>query len=75
MEVLVFGQLTDITGSTSLQLPTVASSDELREMLHTQFPSLKSITYLIAINKKIAKQNMVIDQHAEIALLPPFSGG
>jgi sulfur-carrier protein len=74
-KILVFGQLTDIIGDTSLMIPYVTSCAELKENLFEKFPALNSKTFLIAVDNKIVKEDFLFQEGSVIALLPPFSGG
>lgn len=73
--IIIFGQLTDITGTASLVLTDVSDTDTLIKELNRKYPSLVNTRYMIAVDKKVITENVVIDQHNTIALMPPFSGG
>ncbi len=75
MELLYFGQLTDITGCASQQLSQVTDTDTLRTLLFEQYPRLQQLKFMIAINNKLVSGNEPIPAAARIALMPPFSGG
>ncbi|WP_134090455.1 MoaD/ThiS family protein [Olivibacter sp. XZL3] len=75
LRVLFFGQLTDITGCTQLELGTVGDTDSLENVLRTQYPSLAQAKYVITVDRKIVRTKTKIAAGMEIALLPPFSGG
>lgn len=72
--IIIFGQLTEITGS-SLVLKNINDTDELVRTLHRQFPALAAFKYKIAVNRKLVNENTLLTENCEIALLPPFSGG
>jgi len=75
VEIIVFGQLTDITGSASLQVEATADTDTLLRTLQRRYPQLTSSKYVVAVNKKIITANTAVSDADTIALLPPFSGG
>jgi molybdopterin synthase sulfur carrier subunit len=75
MEILLFGQLADITGAAKTEIDTVADTDGLKEMLEERFPGLKQVKYMVAVNKRIVQTNISLDGSETIALMPPFSGG
>lgn len=75
VSVLFFGQITDITGCPSVQLTDIQDSDQLDHMLHLKYPLLRQAKYIITVNRKIIRGNVVLSENAEVALLPPFSGG
>ncbi len=73
--ILFFGQLTEITGETSLQMQDVADTDALAIILNKKFTGLASLKYAIAVDKKVITSNTILTQNCTVALLPPFSGG
>ena len=75
MTIKVFGQLSDIIGSNSFEINDVTNSDELIKCLQSKYPALKNAKYKVAVNRNIIQSNTTIESNAEIALLPPFSGG
>lgn len=74
VEVLFFGKLVDIAGS-SLVINNVASTDELLDQLRLQFPALAAEKYIVAVDKKTITENTSLTDNCTVALLPPFSGG
>jgi molybdopterin converting factor small subunit len=75
IEILAFGQLTDITGRETLQIENVQDIDELHAKLINLFPDLADSKFLIAVNKEIMRGNVKLNAGDVVALLPPFSGG
>lgn len=75
IKVLAFGKITDIIGTSELKFENIHSSDELLNLLQSQYPKLKDTKFVIAIDKKIIAKNSSLTGKSEIALLPPFSGG
>lgn len=75
IHIKAFGMVAEKIGTTGLTLDYSGDSDELLDALQAKFPELKSVKFTLAINKKIANGNQKIPIDAEIALLPPFSGG
>jgi molybdopterin synthase sulfur carrier subunit len=75
MTVKVFGQLVDLIGSNSFEVLDVTDTEELLTVLQSNYPTLKNAKYKIAVNRNIIQSNTTLQQDAEIALLPPFSGG
>ncbi|SKB27289.1 MoaD/ThiS family protein [Daejeonella lutea] len=75
VKVLIFGQLTDITGVSELQLNDVSDRDELITALNRQYPGLADSKYAIAVNKQVINENIGLTDNSTVALLPPFSGG
>ena len=75
MEVILFGQLTDITGSNTIVVDNIADTDSLVETINRLYPAMAGVKYLIAVNKKVVQHNTAITEAGTVALLPPFSGG
>jgi molybdopterin synthase sulfur carrier subunit len=73
--LILFGQLVDITGSTTLMVEDAGDTDRLTQYLHQHFPALRDVKYAIAVDKKIIRENTSLNNGAIVALLPPFSGG
>lgn len=73
--ILFFGALQDITTQPSLELDSVQDTDRLMAQLLERFPGLQGQRFVLAVNKQVVNQNTVLTPGAEIALLPPFSGG
>jgi len=75
INIIIFGQIADITGTSSLTVENVADTSQLVEHLTAAYPALSSAKYAIAVDKKIVKENTPLSNNNTIALLPPFSGG
>jgi len=75
MTLLFFGPLADIAGKSIFDLSHVENTDQLKHQIFKKHPELESHTFLIAVNKKIQRENILLKEDDEIALLPPFSGG
>ena len=75
INLISFGQVTDITGENTLKIPDVKNTNELNEFLAKAWPKLQSIKYSIAVNKKIIRENTQLYNDDTVAILPPFSGG
>ncbi|MDB5250355.1 MAG: thiamine protein [Segetibacter sp.] len=75
MNIIVFGQIADITGTNSLTLENIGDTNQLVEQLTSAYPALSTAKYAIAVDKKIIKENTALNNNNTIALLPPFSGG
>ena len=75
INLLAFGQVADITGKAEWNISGIKNTDELTQHLAEQFPSLLSIKYSMAVNKKIIQENTELKNEDTVAILPPFSGG
>jgi molybdopterin synthase sulfur carrier subunit len=75
IELLFFGQLTDITGTTVVMLDHMLDMDTLKHHVFEMYPSLQQSKLMIAVNNKLVTENEVIPEGAKIAFMPPYSGG
>ena len=75
VNVVLFGMIKDITGSNSILLNGVNDTNELIHKLHSMFPPLTEAKYLVAVNRNVIQENTALEENAEVALLPPYSGG
>jgi molybdopterin converting factor small subunit len=75
IQVMVFGQLTDITGSGLIGVKNVTDSNSLLLSLEEKYPKLADIKFAIAVDKKVITENTILNQASSVVLMPPFSGG
>lgn len=75
INILAFGQITEITGKSSWKISNINSTDELNKKLNELFPALATLKYAMAVNRQVIQQNIELKNEDTIALLPPFSGG
>jgi len=74
LKISIFGHLTEITGH-NLELTGIQDTNLLKHKLYELFPDLRNKSFAIAVDKKVIQSNILLTDHSEIALLPPFSGG
>ena len=75
LTIRAFGMTAEATNSDHFTLPYQQDTQCLRRSLEEKYPELKKIKYTFSINRKISLDTDKISDGAEIALLPPFSGG
>ena len=75
VNVLAFGKIAELMAAREWKMQGVSSTAEIREQLEATYPGLRGMSYLIAIDKKIVTADTTLKDGAEVALLPPFSGG
>ena len=75
VNIIIFGQLTDITGEQNLVVSDVNDTDQLVAKLNEMFPGIAGAKFVIAVNKQVISENTILNNNSIIALLPPFSGG
>jgi molybdopterin synthase sulfur carrier subunit len=75
VNILFFGQLTDLTGAESISMTDIIDTNSMMEALQQAYPALVNSKYLVAVNKKVISANTTLTDNCTVALLPPFSGG
>jgi molybdopterin converting factor subunit 1 len=79
MNVLLFARARDLIGCDRVSVtgPAPATVGELRRLLMQQYPRLAGLAErsAFAVNDEFADDQMQIPSGAEVALLPPVSGG
>jgi molybdopterin synthase sulfur carrier subunit len=75
VKIILFGQLTDITGDDRVAVENISDTDGLVKEINKLYPSMSGVKYIIAVDKKVIQENTVISETSDVALLPPFSGG
>ncbi len=74
INILIFGQLCDLLGENFV-LHNVADTNSLTAVLNEKYPELVDSKYVMAVNKKLVTENIILTDNSTVALLPPFSGG
>lgn len=75
VKILAFGKIADLTGQKEWKWENISSTTTFKEKLEQEYPALQKMKYQLAVNKKLANGDMSLEDQAEIALLPPYSGG
>ena len=78
MKILLFGIAKQLFGADTLKLKNgeATSVKQLRQILEFQNPQLKELrSYMVAVNKSYAEDDMELKGSDEIAIIPPVSGG
>jgi len=75
INLIYFGSVTDVTGTTAETVEAPATLDELSDWLLSRFPGLTNINYRFSVNRQLTTGNRALVDGDEIALLPPFAGG
>ncbi|MEO5889432.1 MAG: MoaD/ThiS family protein [Ferruginibacter sp.] len=75
VNIMLFGQLCDITGTDAIVLENIVDTDRLIDILQRSYPALIHSKYVIAVDKNIVSENTLLPNNSTVALLPPFSGG
>ena len=77
MKLLLFARARDLVGADCIEIPAPANISALRAQLASQYPLLAGLLEksAFAINDEYADDATPIPTNAEVALLPPVSGG
>jgi molybdopterin converting factor subunit 1 len=79
VHVRLFARARDLAGSDSLHidLPEGATVADLRRRLAADYPALAGLLErsALAVESEFAADSLVLSGDAEVALLPPVSGG
>jgi len=75
IRLLAFGQMAEIVTSASVAIDIDGNTNDLKKALTTNFPDIANIPYAIAVNNTLVTTPIILTEHDEVALLPPFSGG
>ena len=75
IQIIIFGQLTDIINTSSLTLNNIADTDSLVSELNKLYPAMAETKYIMAVDKQTVTSNTILKEASIVALLPPFSGG
>lgn len=74
MVVKLFGMLAEKAGTSDLDLQ-VSDLASLRAALRQRIDGLDNMSYAIAVDRRIVKEDRSFTGNEEIAVLPPFAGG
>jgi molybdopterin converting factor subunit 1 len=79
MKVRLFARARDLAGADCLdvELPSGATVGELRRRIAQDYPALAGLLArsALAVNDDFADDGLTVPVGAEVALLPPVSGG
>jgi molybdopterin converting factor subunit 1 len=75
MRILLFASIAEIIGHAEITLHEIKNTEELKQQLFDEYPSISGLNFSIAVNKSIVNRNTTLTESDEVALLPPFSGG
>lgn len=74
IEIVAFGKISEVTGA-ALRAEGLDTTAALQHWLNTKYPALQQMRYCIAVNQQIVNNDIPLPEGAQVALLPPFSGG
>ncbi|HQV37685.1 MAG: MoaD/ThiS family protein [Flavobacteriales bacterium] len=74
MDIMLFGLIAEKAGTDRLTI-SAPDTGALRQALEERIEGLSSLSYALAVDRKITHENIELSGSEEIALLPPFAGG
>ena len=74
-KITLFGLLAEEAGTNTLLCSSMPNTEALLADVFLRYPSWSSMRLLLAVNHRIVLSSQLIDTTAEIAFMPPFSGG
>ena len=74
MDVLLFGLIAEKAGTDRLSI-SAPDTAAMMQALEGRIEGLSTLSYALAVDRKITKGNVTLNGSEEIALLPPFAGG
>lgn len=75
INIIAFGKIADLMPGREWKMEGINSTGALRDKLEKDYPALKDLPYLVAVNRQITSGDQPFTPGAEVALLPPYSGG
>ena len=75
INLIYFGSVMDITGTTAETAEAPSTLGELDGYLLQRYPGLSVIRYRLSVNRQLTTGDRQLADGDEIALLPPFAGG
>jgi molybdopterin converting factor subunit 1 len=80
LTVKFFAYCREIVGKETIKLKLkdkTTTVGDIRMMIFEMYPSLSSLSkvFFVAVNHKLANDDTILNEHDEVAILPPVSGG
>ncbi|MFD2037471.1 MoaD/ThiS family protein [Belliella marina] len=75
LTVRVFGRVSEEIGEAEFSIENTGNVSSLRDGIIALYPAIKDLKFAIAINHQLATDSDAVPEGAEVALLPPYSGG
>lgn len=75
LEIIAFGAAARVMGNERIPWPYYSNAQDLVDSLLKRYPGLRSVHFVIAVNKELRADEETIPPGATVALLPPYAGG
>ncbi len=74
VKVLYFGAALEMTGRAEEEIGAGDTASLRRDILD-RYPAMKELTFRMAVNRVLLKEESLLKENDIIAILPPFEGG
>jgi len=74
VRVLYFGAAQEIAGKADEEL-TARDTASLRREILDRYPAMRNISFRMALNRTLLREESDLSDNDLIAILPPFQGG
>jgi len=74
VRVLYFGAAQEIAGKADEEL-AAADTASLRMAILDRYPAMRNISFRMALNRTLLREDSDLKENDLIAILPPFQGG
>lgn len=74
VRVLYFGAAQEIAGKADEEL-TAGDTASLRREILDRYPAMRNISFRLALNRTLLREESDLRDNDLIAILPPFQGG
>ncbi len=74
IRVLYFGAAQEIAGKADEEL-TAGDTASLRREILDRYPAMRNISFRMALNRTLLREDSDLKENDLIAILPPFQGG
>jgi molybdopterin converting factor small subunit len=74
VKVLYFGAATEMAGRAEEEI-VASDTTMLRREILARYPAMKGLTFRMALNRVLLKEESLLKENDIVAILPPFEGG
>ena len=74
VKVLYFGAARDISGKAD-EVFNAGDTTSLHREILAKYPAMQPVSFRMALNRNLLKDEAVLAENDVIAILPPFQGG
>lgn len=74
VKVLYFGGAMEMAGRAEEEISACDTTALRREILE-RYPAMKRLTFRLALNRVLLREEALLKENDVVAILPPFEGG